>query len=118
MKITPEILIRYNKLVEESGIVISRQNLESVFSAYEYYDSNVDKVSSILRGIVKNHAFVDGNKRVGAMFLLRALNDRYNFDDDEISNLILDIAENNFKVEQISEKIQKLTNFSGLEKIE
>jgi hypothetical protein len=32
--------------------------------------------------------------------------------------LILDIAENNYKVEQISEKIQKLTNFSGVEKVE
>jgi prophage maintenance system killer protein len=69
MKTTPDILIGYNLAVDETGTVISRQNLESVFSAYEYYDSNIDKVSSILRGIVKNHAFVDGNKRVGALFL-------------------------------------------------
>lgn len=118
MKTTPDILIAYNLAVDESGVVISRQNLESVFSAYEYYDSNVDKVSSILRGIVKNHAFVDGNKRVGALFLYDYCLNYEKLDATEISDLILDIAENNYKVEQISEKIQQLTNFSGLERVE
>lgn len=118
MKIVPELLIKYNKIVEESGIVISKQNLESILSSYHYYESDIDKISSVCRGIVKNHAFIDGNKRVAALFLLRALKNFEKIDEDELADLILDIAENKHDVETISGKISKLTNYSGVNHIQ
>lgn len=46
-------------------------------------------------GLIKNHPFVDGNKRIGTHIMLVFLmlnNIEIEYEDDDLTNLILDIA--------------------------
>jgi len=45
----------------ESAISVSRQ---------PYYRTTIDKAAALMRSFVKNHAFADGNKRIGVLVTL------------------------------------------------
>jgi death-on-curing family protein len=88
--------------------VLSDNMLTSSLSSYHYYETKEDQISSIFRGIVKNHAFHDGNKRT-ALVVLLTLCEENNIDmgksDDELAKLTIDIAKNKYEVEEISKKL-------------
>lgn len=50
-----------------------------------YYRTTVDKAAALLRGMVKDHPFVDGNKRIGmaSTWVFMALNRRVLFPSNE-----------------------------------
>ena len=48
---------------------IARQNV--VFSGISKWEKPLDKCATLFFGIIKNHAFVDGNKRVALLILGR-----------------------------------------------
>jgi death-on-curing protein len=80
--------------------------LHSAFSSYHYYDEIELQISSIVRGICKNHPFTDGNKRTAIMTFL-VLTEQCNVQKfekspDKLFDSIIDIASNNCSVEQIS----------------
>ena len=53
------------------------------------------KAARLCFGLVKNHAFIDGNKRIGAhcMLVFLALNGiDLDYTQQELSNIILDVA--------------------------
>ncbi len=81
--------------------VLSESLLESVFSAYMYYEKETDQISSIVFGIINNHAFKDGNKRTGLLvfIFLTRLNELKvkSLSEDEIFNIIINIALGNIK---------------------
>jgi death-on-curing protein len=72
------------------------------------------KAAALLQSLVKNHALVDGNKRLGwfttAVFL--ELNDHScaHADNDEIYRLVIDIAANDLDVDQIAPALQTLAD--------
>lgn len=80
----------------------------SCYSSIFYYNSIENKVSSVVRSLIKNHPFSDGNKRT-ALLVLDTLSDLNNINriisDDDIDEIIVDIAMNNYSVEEISKKI-------------
>ena len=65
------------------------------FEGEEVYPSIHAKASRLCYGIVKNHAMLDGNKRIGAhaMLVFLAVNGyELSYTQKELSNLILDVA--------------------------
>ena len=44
-----------------------------IFGGVEFYQTILEKAARLCFGLVKNHPFVDGNKRIGAMALLSTL---------------------------------------------
>lgn len=65
------------------------------FGTDEAYPSIQQKAARLGFGLVKNHAFIDGNKRIGAhvMLVFLALNGiELNYTQDELSDIILKVA--------------------------
>lgn len=70
-----EIMIFHRKIIEQTGgsdgvrdIGLIKSALNRAFSTFDgndLYKEIEDKVSVITYGLIKNHGFVDGNKRIG-----------------------------------------------------
>lgn len=100
-------LIELNKYVLGSYSGAKKQLLDSAVSSWHYYEDNTDKISSIFKGLVKNHPFSDGNKRT-AVFVLLYLSKENKLrivNDTKLEDLVIEIASSNFSVEEISKLI-------------
>lgn len=64
-----ELVIQANKAIGEAGVVIDKGKLESAFSSTVYYESDLERLASIIRSIMQNHPFENGNKRTGVALL-------------------------------------------------
>ena len=115
IKMTKEqILLLHTQLLEATGgsdgirdVGLLESVLESPFQAYggeELYPSIQAKAARLCYGLVKNHAMIDGNKRVGchAMLVFLALNGyEIEYTQKELSDLILDVAAGKKQYEDI-----------------
>ena len=97
-----QILLLHSQLIEGfGGSSDIRDNalldsaINTPFQTYdseELYPTLLDKASRLCFGLVKNHPFVDGNKRIGthAMLVFLAINGvELEYSDTELINLIL-----------------------------
>ena len=105
-KLTKEqILLLHTQLIETTGgsdgirdISLLESALESPFQSYggeELYPSIQAKAARLCYGLVKNHAMIDGNKRLGChtMLVFLALNGyEMEYTQKELSDLVLDVA--------------------------
>ena len=100
-----QILLLHSQLIEGfGGSSDIRDNalldsaINTPFQTYdseELYPTLLDKASRLCFGLVKNHPFVDGNKRIGthAMLVFLAINGvELEYSDTELINLILSVA--------------------------
>lgn len=100
------------KGIRDLGLVESAVNAPfQTFGGQSLYPTIFDKAARLFYGLVKNHGFVDGNKRVAAHALIVFL--RVNsFDlrasDDEFFRVTMETAAGNFSADQI--KIWLLEN--------
>ena len=115
IKLTKEqILLLHFQLIETFGgsdgirdMGLLESALESPFQSYdgkELYPSIQAKAARLCYGLVKNHAMVDGNKRIGchAMLVFLALNGyEMEYTQKELSKLILDVAADKKQYEDI-----------------
>lgn len=115
IKLTKEqILLLHTQLIEITGgsdgirdIGLLESALESPFQSYggvELYPSIQAKAARLCYGLVKNHAMIDGNKRIGchAMLVFLALNGyEVEYTQKELSDLILDVAADRKQYEDI-----------------
>ena len=106
IKMTKEqILLLHTQLIETTGgsngirdVGLLESALESPFQSFdgeELYPSIWAKAARLCYGLVKNHALVDGNKRIGvhAMLVFLSVNGyELEYTQKELSNLILDVA--------------------------
>ena len=106
IKLTKEqILLLHTQLIESTGgsdgirdIGLLESALESPFQSFggeELYPSIQAKAARLCYGLVKNHAMIDGNKRLGChvMLVFLALNGyEMKYAQKELSDLILDVA--------------------------
>jgi death-on-curing family protein len=79
----------------------------SAVSSYHYYKDIKHQIISIVRGISKNHAFADGNKRT-ALCVLYYLSEKNNLkvvNDEELFDLMIHMASTKESVEELSAKI-------------
>jgi prophage maintenance system killer protein len=59
----PEDLYAINQEILGLRTAITPKAVSSCYSSIEYYDTPKLKIASIVRSILKNHYFPDGNKR-------------------------------------------------------
>ncbi|WP_128101507.1 type II toxin-antitoxin system death-on-curing family toxin [Paenibacillus sp. DCT19] len=93
--------------VRDLGLVESAlKKAEATFDGQELYEGNIKKISVTTFALIKNHGFIDGNKRIGVatMLLLLRLNEiSVKYEQEELVELGLKTAEGEF----IEENIQK-----------
>lgn len=113
--ISKENIILYHKKIVKStggsseirdeGLIESAANRGNMtFDGIDLYPTTVDKISAITHSLIKNHAFVDGNKRIGVavMVLLLKLNGiKMSFTQQALINIGLKTAEGTYDVEDI-----------------
>ena len=100
-----EILIFHRKIIEQTGgsdgirdIGLIESALNRAFSTFDgndLYKEIEDKVSIITYGLINNHGFVDGNKRIGVavmLLLLRINGIKVQYTQDDLVQFGLDIA--------------------------
>lgn len=82
--------------IRDDGLLDSALNTPfQSFDDTELYPSLLEKAARLGYGLIKNHPFVDGNKRIGthAMLVFLAINNaELSYSDDELIHLILGIA--------------------------
>ena len=100
-----QLILLHDQLIDETGGAHGIRDeglLESAvltpmqtFEGTELFPSVEEKAARLGYGLVKNHAFVDGNKRVGAhaMLVFLAVNGiRIWYTQKELSDIIVQIA--------------------------
>lgn len=100
-----QILMLHSQLIKETGGIDGIRDeglLESAlnapfqsFSGVESYPSIEQKAARLGFGIIKNHAFLDGNKRIGAhaMLVFLLLNDiELDYSQEELIEIVLKVA--------------------------
>ena len=121
IKMTKEqVLLLHTQLIEATGgsdgirdVCLLESALESPFQSYggeELYPSIQAKAARLCYGLVKNHAMIDGNKRIGvhAMFVFLALNGcEIEYTQNELSDLILNVAASKKQYEDILQWLLK-----------
>ena len=109
-----QILLIYDQLITETGGSSGLRDegmLESAlnapfqtFGGEDVYPSHQQKAARLCYGLVKNHPFVDGNKRIGAhaMLVFLALNGvELNHSQAELSSIILQLAAGEIEAEDL-----------------
>lgn len=91
--------------VRDEGLLDSA--LENAFAGFgdqEFYPSKEEKAARLGFELISNHAFVDGNKRIGVFVILTFLEMngiRLQCEDDELVNVGLSVAAGTMKYEDL-----------------
>ena len=109
-----QILLLHSQLVEDFGgssdirdDALLDSAINTPFQTYdseELYPTLLDKASRLCFGLVKNHPFVDGNKRIGthAMLVFLALNGyELVYTQAELIDIILSLADGKVEYEEL-----------------
>ena len=91
--------------VRDEGLLDSAlENAFATFDGVELYPSKEEKAARLGFSLVSNHAFVDGNKRIGIYIMLTFLEMngiRLHCTDEEIVNIGLSIASGSMNYEDL-----------------
>ena len=101
----------------DKGLESIINNIYQTFDGKDVYESIEEKAANFLYTCVKNHVFIDGNKRIAATLFIYFLqfydilyvNDRAIIDNNTLASLTLLIAESNPKEKELL--IQLIMNF-------
>ena len=80
------------------------------FDGNELYPKPIDKAAAILESIVKNHPFVDGNKRTGYVLArLLMMNEQLDIqaNQEQKYQLVISISKEELSFDQIKEWLEK-----------
>lgn len=101
-----DIIALHSRLIEKSGGINGlrdRDGLESAiaaplqtFGGQDFYPTVIEKVARLGYGLASNHAFFDGNKRIGALamqVLLRENGFALELQPGELAKMFLAIAD-------------------------
>jgi len=84
----------------------------STFDSNDLYPSTIDKAAAIIESVVKNHPFIDGNKRTGyTLMRLILLSDGLDISasEDEKYKFVIGIAEGKMSFDDIHSWIKSKT---------
>lgn len=115
IKFTKErVLLLYQMMVEATGGTFGIRDerlLESAieapyqtFDGKELFPSKIEKGARLGYGLISNHPFIDGNKRIGVYIMISFLEVngiKLKFTDEEIERIALGIANSKMKYEDL-----------------
>ena len=82
--------------VRDEGMLESAINAPlQTFGGVEFYPTIVDKSVRLCFGLIKNHPFIDGNKRIGTHAMLVQLkmnNVHLQYEEDDLTEVIMEVA--------------------------
>ena len=91
--------------VRDEGLLDSAiENAFATFGGEELYPSKEEKAASLAYSLISDHAFVDGNKRIGVYVMLSFLElngIRIEASDDDVIKLGLGTADGSMKRDEI-----------------
>ena len=97
--------------IRDEGLLDSALNAPfQTFEGTDIYPTILEKAARLGYGLIKNHPFVDGNKRIGThtMLVFLAINHmELEYTDRELIDLILDIASGAKNENQLFNWLQK-----------
>lgn len=109
-----KILLLHQMIIESSGgrdgirdfnLIDSAINcLYQTYDGVELYPTKEEKGARLGYSLISNHAFVDGNKRVGLLSMLSFLSInglKLNYTDDELIDLGLSLADGKIKYQDL-----------------
>lgn len=115
-----EVIELHDKLIDKTGgssglrdqslLESAVYSAMSSFADNEAYPSVEEKSARLMFSLTNNHAFVDGNKRIGVFAMLMTLqlnNVKINYTQAELISLGLSVANGKTNYEQILEWITK-----------
>lgn len=80
------------------------------FGGEELFPTLIEKGARLGYGLVANHPFIDGNKRIGLLVMLTffEVHDiKLDFTNKEIENIIMKIADGSYKYEDLLDIIKR-----------
>lgn len=96
--------------LKDSGLLESAVlRLRATFDGIDLYSDVFEKAAVLISSIIKNHPFVDGNKRTGAHAALTFLELNgfvSNFDTETLVTLCVDIASGSANVQQVTKMLE------------
>ena len=117
-----DVLFIHSILIQEFGGtpgIRSNGLLESAikrpfqtFDGNELYPTALDKAAAIIESIVKNHPFVDGNKRTGYVLMRLFLRNNQldiNVEEEEKYQFVIKVASGKYTIDQIKNWIEANT---------
>ena len=115
-----QILLLHSALIAESGgsdgirdegLLDSAVNTPfQTFSGQDLYPTVLEKAVRLGFGLIRNHPFIDGNKRIGAHAMLVFLNLNsitLSYEDDELISTILSVASGEMDADGLLKWIQQ-----------
>ncbi len=121
IKFTKErVLLLYKLIVEQTGGTFGIKSdsllesaLEAPFQTYggkDFFPTKLEKAARLGYGLVANHPFVDGNKRIGVYVMISFLDlngIHIEFNNKELIDLGLGVASGQLKYEDIYKFLKK-----------
>lgn len=115
-----KVLLLHKLIAEETGGSIGVRDegllesaLESAFSGFggqEFYPTKEEKGARLGYALISNHAFVDGNKRIGVYIMLTFLEVngiRLEYSDEDLVDIGLSVADGSMSYEQLLTWVQE-----------
>ena len=97
-----DVIALHSKIIKKTG-GIDRSGLEAAvaaplqsFGGEDFYPTTIDKIARLGYGLAANHAFIDGNKRIGALMtqlLLQWNGYRLVLNRGELADMFIAIAD-------------------------
>lgn len=91
--------------IRDEGLLDSAVNAPfQAFDGIDVFPSLQQKAARLGYGLIKNHAFIDGNKRIGAhaMLVFLALNHvELEYSQEDLSDTILKVAAGDYTFEEL-----------------
>jgi len=103
--------LKTNSIIRDIGLLESAVNNPfQTFGGEDLYPTIFDKAAQLAFGLVKNHGFVDGNKRVAIHAMevyLKVNNCTLNFSQEDLVKIGMDLAESKLTSKELSEILEK-----------
>lgn len=109
-----KVLLLHQLIIESSGgtagvrdlnlLDSALENCYQTFDGKELYPTKQEKAAMLGFSLISNHAFLDGNKRIGALVMLSFLTlcgIHLDYTDEEIIHLFLNVANGTYKYKDI-----------------
>ena len=119
-----KVLLLHKLIAEETGGSIGVRDeallesaLENAFAGFggkEFYPSKEEKGARLGYTLISNHAFVDGNKRIGMYVMLTFLEVngmRMDCTNDEVVTVGLGVADGSMSYEELLDWVRKHVSF-------